>query len=621
MLEIFLFLLTVASWIYWLIACWWTRDFFRAPLEPNPDFTPPVSILKPVKGLDAQAYQNFVSFCQQDYPDFELLFGVAGPTDPVIPVVERLQRDFPERRIRLIVAPATRVNRKASLLHSIAPQACHDMLVVSDSDMRVTPDYLRRVVAPLADEKVGLVTCPYRGEVAVTLTARLEALYMGVTFLPSVLVARRFLNMRFAMGATVALRRSNLVRLGGFAAVADYLADDYQLGVHIANLGLRVHMSNYIVVSVLGATTFQEQWNREVRWARCSRVSRPWEYPGLLLTFSTPLAVVLAVVSGFRPWAWPVLAVSLLLRWMVAFLVTSYTGNQAVRRWLFWLPVRDMLTALVWCVGEMGRHVVWRGEEFVVRSDGRLELLPVLTRRFPKGGCPVILKRMVRGLDTLLRRYYGIYEFSHEEGCLFRLSIVPSPEALTLADGTRIHKGESIGELHLWNEHMPQVPKEGADLAWALTFWRRMLRTLSDLAVYVEIEPSFRDIKAFCGTGPFDSRDGLVHLADPAERVGFDVVSPDDEAGPGQRFIDFWKNLYVYGLIWTFNPASLKGKRLRGLKRVQLWISRGVLIARHGANKMSYDQVEGDVNSERLPVTVDVHELHAGGDSSRALTC
>ncbi len=609
MLEIFLFLLVVASWIYWLIACWWTRDFFRARSEPDPDFTPPVSILKPVKGVDAQAYENFASFCQQDYPDFELLFGVADPADPVIPVVERLQQDFPERRIRLIVTPATRVNRKASLLHSMAPQARHDVLVVSDSDMRVTPDYLRQVVAPLVDEEIGLVTCSYRGEVPVTLTARLEALYMGVTFLPSVLVARRFLNMRFALGATVALRRRNLIRMGGFAAVADYLADDYQLGVHIANLGLRVHMANYVAVSVLGATTFHEQWNREVRWARCSRVSRPWEYPGLLLTFSTPLAVILALVTGFAPLAWLSLTVSLLLRWLVAWLVTGYTGNQAIRRWLIMLPMRDMLTALVWCVGEMGRRIVWRGEEFVVRPDGRLELLPAPVQRSMKGRDLVILRKMVLGLDALLRRHYHIYEFSHDQGCLFRLSIIPSPENLTLSDGTQIHAGEPVGELHLWNEHMLQIPKEGPDLAWALTFGRMLRRTLSDLAAYVESDPSLQGIKAFCGTGPLGSQTGLVHLSDLAQRAGFDVVNLDSRAGPGQRFIDFWKNLYVFGLIWAYNPTSLKSKYLRGLQRLQLWISRETLISEHGEQKVSHAQVDGDVDSEASPARAAVHDL------------
>jgi ceramide glucosyltransferase len=382
MLETLLFLLTVASWLYWLVACWWVRGFFRhARLRPealpegsnpNPSFTPPVSILKPVKGLDFQAYDNFVSFCQQDYPHFELLFGVSDSADPAIPVVERLQQSFPRHNIRLSVVQADGSNRKASILHGLADQARHEVLVVSDSDMRVTPDYLRRVVAPLADEHIGLVTCPYLGEAPFNLTARLEALYWGSTFLPSVIVARRFLDMRFALGATMALRRSDLTRMGGFAAVADYLADDYQIGARVADLGLRVHLSDYVVASILGATTFRGQWDREVRWARCSRVSRPLEYPGILLTFSTPLAVTLALATGFAPSRWLVLTVSLLVRWLVAWQVAGYTGDQVVRRWLVWLPVRDMLSALVWCAGGLGRRVTWRGEEFRLQADSRM---------------------------------------------------------------------------------------------------------------------------------------------------------------------------------------------------------------------------------------------------------
>lgn len=372
MLETLLFLLTVASWIYWLVACWWVRTFFSTQAKYNPSFTPPVSILKPVKGLDFQAYENFVSFCQQDYPNFELLFGVADAADPVIPVIKRLQQDFPEHSIRLFVVQATGSNRKASILHHLASQALHEVLVVSDSDMRVTPDYLRQVVAPLADEHIGLVTCPYRGEAALNLTARLEALYWSSTFLPSVIVARRFLDMRFALGATMALRHSDLARIGGFAAVADYLADDYQIGARVAALGRRVHLSTYVVASVLGATTFRDQWDREVRWARCSRVSRPLEYPGILLTFSTPLAVILALINGF---AFPerlVLAVSLFVRWLVAWLIAGYTGSKALRRWLILLPVRDMLSALVWCAGGVGRRIRWRGEEFILKPNGRM---------------------------------------------------------------------------------------------------------------------------------------------------------------------------------------------------------------------------------------------------------
>ncbi|MEJ2706779.1 MAG: bacteriohopanetetrol glucosamine biosynthesis glycosyltransferase HpnI [Anaerolineales bacterium] len=364
-------LLTIVSWIYWVIAFFLVRAFFQESDEKS-TFTPPVSILKAVKGLDEQAYENFASFCQQDYPEYEILFGVADPYDPVIPVIRQLQQDFSDRRIRLIVSEATQPNRKASLLHALANCARYDYLVASDSDMRVTPDYLGRVVAPLADQGTGLVTCTYRGEEPVTFTARLEALYMGVTFLPSVLAARQVLKMRFSLGATQALRRPDLERIGGFAAIADYLADDYQVGARISKAGLRVQLCDYIVTSILGTTTFVDQWNREVRWAHCTRISRPLEYPGLALSFSTPLAVTLLLMSWFQFWAWGVLLFSLILRWFIAGMITTITKDRVSRKWLVWLPVRDMLSALIWLNGLIGNKVTWRGEEFILDEDGRL---------------------------------------------------------------------------------------------------------------------------------------------------------------------------------------------------------------------------------------------------------
>jgi ceramide glucosyltransferase len=373
MFSTLLMLLIFAGWLYWLIALLMVYDFFRSRTEPGSSFMPPVSILKPVKGVDFQAYQNFASFCQQDYPDYEVIFGVADPADPIIPVIERLRRDFPERHIRLIIAVTFGANRKASLLHYLVSEAKHEVLVVSDSDMRVTPDYLKRVVAPLADQQVGLVTCLYQSELPLNVTAGLEALHMGATFLPSVIVARKVINMRFAMGATVALRRHDLTRLGGFAAIADYLADDYQLGARIAALGLKVHLSNYVIACVLGATTFREQWEREIRWMRCTHISRPLEYPGLLLSYSLPLSAVLAVVSHFENASLRILVISLFLRWLVALLISVRTGDRQVRRWLLWLPARDLLSAVTWCVGGLGRQITWRGESFALQADGRMQ--------------------------------------------------------------------------------------------------------------------------------------------------------------------------------------------------------------------------------------------------------
>jgi ceramide glucosyltransferase len=403
--------LTMASWIYWIVAWWLARIFFSSAPAYHLNFAPPVSILKPVKGLDHQAYENFASFCQQDYPEYELLFAMADPTDEAVSVIDQLKQEYPQIQIRTLIAPDHGTNHKASLLHTLALQARHQVLVASDSDMRVTPDYLRRVVAPLSDPQVGLVTCPYKGENPSTFTARLEALHMGVTFLPSVLVGRRVLKMRFALGATVALRKKHLNQIGGFAAIADYLADDYQLGVRIANLGLRVHMSDYIVASILGATTFSEQWHREVRWAHCNRVSRPLEYPGILLSFSTPLAFTILLVSAFSTLGWWTLATSLTLRWTVGWLITGTTKDEEGRRWLFWLPIRDMLSALIWCAGFLSRRVIWRGEQFMLRSDGRL--VSAESHRPAETSTPETsthLRAAIKDLDAYLRHYYNIVD-------------------------------------------------------------------------------------------------------------------------------------------------------------------------------------------------------------------
>jgi ceramide glucosyltransferase len=372
MLAAVLYLLLAVSWAYWLLTLILIYEFFRAPPAADDGYRPPVSILKPVRGLDPQAYENFVSFCQQDYDSFEVLFGVDDPADPAVPLIERLQRAFPQVSIGLLSAPAFGANRKASVLHELAGHARHEILVISDSDCRVTPDYLRRVVAPLRAEDIGMVTCPYRGATALTFTARLEALYIGATFVPLVLAARKYITMRLGLGATMAVRRSDLDRIGGFAAFADYLGDDYQLGHRIAGLGRRIHLSHYVVGCVMGATTFREQWNREVRWMRNARVCRPREYPIVPLTFSTPLAVVLVLVSGFSRPALLALVASILLRWLVGWLVTGFTGDVESRRAMPWLPLRDLLSAAVWFAGAVGRKIVWRGETFLLRPDGRL---------------------------------------------------------------------------------------------------------------------------------------------------------------------------------------------------------------------------------------------------------
>ena len=578
MAEAILLLLIVAGWLYWLVAWWLTRAFFKAQTAQSESFLPPVSVLKPLKGLEAHAYENFAAFCRQDYPCYELLFGVAEADDPVVRVVKRIQQDFPQLPIHLVVASAAYANRKASILDALAAHASHEILVASDSDMRVTPEYLRRVVAPLALDQVGLVTCPYRGTQLSTFTARLEALYMGVTFLPSVMVARLLLGMRFALGATMALRARDLAGIGGFAAVADYLADDYQLGVRIAACGLRVRLSSFVVQSALGPTTFREQWQREVRWAHCNRVSRPWGFLGLLLSFSTSLSALLVVAGRMGGAAWLILGASILLRWLVAWSITGYSGDREARHWLFWLPLRDMLSALVWLAGLVGRRqVAWRGETYRLDKEGRLLPLP-LSR---VGESASVLRWSVRRLDALLRGIYGIYEFNQEPECLLRISIGSSPRELRLADGTPIHSGDALAELHFWNEHLPTMPSGGPDLSWALNFRRRATRSLHWLAEEMQRDPQLAQVKAVAGENWFVAWYPDERAETMAAHWGFEQVEGEHDQGKWGRFRAFWQRFYARALAWAYNPVSVQRHKQEQMARSELWMTREKLLERY----------------------------------------
>jgi len=396
MLEQILLWMVYFSWSYWILACFLVRGHFRGQYREgdgftfirasrlgretpdrrqatpsNPELLPPVSVLKPVCGLDYQAYENFVSFCRQDYPEYEIILGVESLSDPVVEVINRIRDEFSDRRIRLVVGRSFAANRKACLLHYMVSQARYETLVISDSDIRVTPDYLRRVVTSMRQARGSFVTCPYKGGAALSVPAKMEALHMGTVFLPSAVVAWR-LGVPFALGATVALRRSDLESMGGFKAIASYLADDFQLGYRMASLGVRPVLSDYVTTSVLGSTVLLEEWHREVRWAKCNRLSRPAEYPGVLLTFSTPLAGILALLRGFTSETREILLLSLAIRYVTSWFITGYTGDKETRRFLYLLPFREILSILVWVSGLFGRRIVWRGREYILEEQGRM---------------------------------------------------------------------------------------------------------------------------------------------------------------------------------------------------------------------------------------------------------
>ncbi|HZL34858.1 MAG TPA: glycosyltransferase, partial [Tepidisphaeraceae bacterium] len=343
-----------------------------------------MSILKPIKGLDAGAYENFASFCRQDYAgSFDIHFAVADPQDPATQIIAKLQQDFPELSIRLLVAPPLGANPKIASLHALAGQATGDILVISDGHIRVGPDYLSRVTAPLADPTAGLVTCAYRGLAPVGLPARLAVLHMSGLFLPAVALAHR-MGQRIGMGATVALRRGDLLAAGGFAAVADHMLDDYEIVRLIEQRGLRTVLSPYVVGSVLGRVSFRQQWVREVRWARGIRLLGMGKYTGMLVTWPIPWAFALLISSGFSRWGALVLGLTLFMRWIV----TADIARRLQKGYanLPLLPVRELMSLAVWCAGAMGCRITWRGQTFVLRRDGRLEPFPLSRRSGGESG-------------------------------------------------------------------------------------------------------------------------------------------------------------------------------------------------------------------------------------------
>ena len=389
--------------------------------------------------------------------------------------------------------------------------------------------------------------------------------------------------------------------IGGFASVADYLADDYQLGHRIANLGLRVHLSDYIVASLLGPTTFLEQWNREVRWAHCNRVSRPSEYPGIILTFTTPLSTLFLLFSHFSPLAWQVMAASLMLRWTIAWLIFQITDNRPLRKWLIWLPLRDMLSALVWCAGAIGQGVEWRGSRYILLSDGRLA---AYSPRFRFSSELVIshLTRIIQLIDALYYRYVRTFEFNSEAECLLRLAITHNDRELTLSDGTTIYRGEPIGELHIWKEHIPRIPPAGPNISWAIAFQNNLKRSLQNLAEYIQTDTEIPPIQAFCSQVYFSNGAKLIQRRHFFNQWGFELLDLEREARKSGRLIDRTTNYFANSIFWERNaPTGNHGSRSRDVEHCQIWITRNTLLQRYTSKPELTKKVEETAWSEHLP--------------------
>jgi len=348
--------------------------FFREPAIEEEGDGPPVTILVPLHGADFQAYENYETLCTQDYPAYQIVFGVRDEQDPSVSIVRRLMDRFPARDIHLEISPDTiGENLKVSNLQNMFAKAKHDYIVIVDSDIRVDRHYLGRIVSPLRREGVGLVTCLYRASGAPNIVAALEAIGITAEFAPGVLCAWLLEGMTFALGSTIALKRERLLEIGGFKALANYLADDFMLGNLVFRNGGEVYLTKYVVETTLSPAKFFTMIKHQMRWARSTRISRPLGYLGLVLTYGTALALMNAALDRCSLRSILFLGSTLALRFLMAWLIGIHGLRDAVLKRYFWLlPLRDVLSPVIWVLGLVGKRVEWRGRTFEVLRDGKM---------------------------------------------------------------------------------------------------------------------------------------------------------------------------------------------------------------------------------------------------------
>jgi ceramide glucosyltransferase len=358
----------LAFYIAAMLAAW--RFFGRERARHLPVYTPPVSLLKPVRGVDFGSYENFASFCRQDYPDYEILFAVNDDADPAVPLIRRLMEEFPRCRIRLFVgAERLGANRKVNKLARLAREAQHEILVLTDGDVRVGPNYLREVAAPFADDQTGAVTSFYRAIAEENLGAELEAVGAASDFFAGVLVAEWMEGMTFALGASIVTTKHWLGKIGGFEAIADLHSDDYELGHRIAQAGGQVLLSREAVWTMYPAQSVRGFWDHQVRWARTVRLCRPLSYAGLIFTHGLPWALLAAAIAPTKWIAAGYLVAYLVLRFLMAWTVGVWgVDDEVLRRKLWLIPVRDAIHFEVWIASFGSNRITWGGQEFTMEK-------------------------------------------------------------------------------------------------------------------------------------------------------------------------------------------------------------------------------------------------------------
>jgi ceramide glucosyltransferase len=349
------------------------QRFFSARRQERVTPCLPVSILIPVCGMDEGARENWESFCQQDHTQYEVLFGVMDPDDPAVPVLQALVAQFPARAKLFCGLLPLGINHQISNMMHLLAAARHEIIVLADSDIRVGPSYLRTITTPLADPSIGVVTCGYLDHHPKSLGAALAAFGRGVEFIPGVLIARHLDGqLRFAIGPTIATRQSVLSRIGGLQAVANRIGSDYHIGSRAAAAGYRVELSSYLLQNDCGYETVLSVLRRELRWARTIRCNRGAQYYGQGLTYGTVYSLLLILLSGVDAWTLLLGLATLAVRCLQALITIHSLKCPALRRWLWVLPLRDLMSLIVWIGGAFGHRVHWRGRYLRIGAEGIL---------------------------------------------------------------------------------------------------------------------------------------------------------------------------------------------------------------------------------------------------------
>jgi ceramide glucosyltransferase len=374
-------LLGVAAipFIYCALVLYSSIRFFadaKRRAQPPADFHPPISNLKPVVGLDPEAYENYASFCRQNYPEYEILFCIGDTNDPAYPLLEKLRQDFPDRKIRILIGnDREAVNDKVSKLARLVSEAAYEHLVISDSDVRVAPDYLSKVIAPLADPKVGATTCFYVPTQEGPFVQQLQDTGMLCDFYPGILVAWQLDGVKFALGPTIATTRARLGGLGGYAAIQNRPADDLLVGRLIAEQGVEVRLLTSVIETVPDFQSFRELFFKRLRWMTVMRHMRPWGHMGMIFTLALPWTLLAIIISPDWTVAATYAGLYLFFRG-AALLIVGEWGLKQPRVWakILYVPAWDAMATLLWLVSFTRRSIRWRGRSYRIKN-GELTLV------------------------------------------------------------------------------------------------------------------------------------------------------------------------------------------------------------------------------------------------------